>query len=176
MKNLSSWRSVAYVLAIIIISISGMFLVQQLASADGNSEEMEAVYRNYDWGLSKPGGQWSEDLHRAHLDNNFQVWISHQGSQIAFNVNVPGELKVPKHGKTETVDYSIESVFHKYIPIREDCDNERTGDVLELEGYGGRKGMVSMYADLAADNEDQYSCLVVKLKGVIVGDPDTHPE
>ena len=181
MKKIHSWRRVMHVLAISVIALSGMLLVQHMASADNGIQKMEPVYRNYDWGWSRPGGQYSEDLHREHLNDNFQIWASQQDQRFVFVISIPDTLEiVDDYNDPETVDYSLESVFHKYVDSKEDCDQERSSDSVQLETIE-REGIANAYAGLTVDNEDQYSCLTVKLKGRMDGNFirvhfDTHPE
>ena len=185
MKNITGcWRAVG-VLAVIIMALVGMLLVQQLASASGNSVEMEITQRNYDWGASKPGGQGEENAHRSHLDEHFKVEASQQNQRMAFKVFVPGELTLRTgiYNKVNRVNYNIENAFHKYVDSKENCTNQRTDDAVQMEvlenigapWLGGGINTVHMYADLSTMNEGQYSCLVVKLKGALRG-PDTHPQ
>ena len=193
MKNLVSWQYIGGVFAIAAISLTGMLLVQQLASASGNSVEMEITQRNYDWGVSKPDGQDDEDWHRSKLDENFRVEASHQGDQMAFKVFVPGDWQIFAHTipvfAGRHVSYDIENAFHKYVDSKEDCNNQRTDDSVQMaigESYPlesddailprERVKMVDMYADLSTMNEGRYSCLTVKLKGDVPRSPDTHPQ
>ena len=185
MKNITSCQRAVGVLAIIIMALVGMLLVQQLANASGNSVEMEITQRNYDWGVSKPGGQGEENAHRSNLDEHFRVETSQQNQRMAFKVFAPGDLTLRTgiYNKVNRVNYNIENAFHKYVDSKENCNNQRTDDAVQMEVLESIDALwpeeeiktVDMYADLSTMNEGQYSCLVVKLKGALRG-PDTHPQ
>ena len=189
MKNLVSWQYIVGVFAIVAISLTGMLLVQQLASAAGNSVEMEITQRSYDWGVSKPGGQDEEDKHRRNLDENFRVEASHQGDQMAFKVFVPGNWAISAGIASGYISYDIEDAFHKYVDSKEDCNNQHTDDSVQMtipESYllesddaiwpWTHVEVVDMYTDLTTMAEGRYSCLTVKLNGDVPRGADTHPQ
>ena len=183
MKNESVRRRGGGWLAVAVVAVFGVLAASLLAgagaSATGQTEEMEIVHRNYDWGQSRRGGQVEEDKHRKHLENQFKVWFMNQGDHNLFRVQVPSVLILMKAGlfrETVTVNYSIESIFHEYVENKADCDSKRSNSAMRLRDYEGRTTTTDVWVKSGIDNLGQHSCLTVKLKGDIPDGFDTHPE
>ena len=174
------------------VAVIGLLLAAWLVGsdtfADDNQVAMEATYRNYDWGITKPGGRPAENRHRAHLNEQFRATIRDYGSLIRLTVTLPDPLnfqgQAADKDDNETVVYELERVFHKYVDSQTACDNKLTADALLLEEHMFAISRPRLAEPVRASvdinrfdaNQGQYSCLVVKLKGAIQRSPDTHPE
>ena len=70
-----------------------------------------ALATYYDWGTSKPGGSKEENLHRAHLDNNFNLKFRRSDGTLEVVIDAPPKLALV--GEPD-VSYQIEPSDFKY--------------------------------------------------------------
>ena len=200
MKNLVSWRYIVGIFAIVAISLTGMLLSQQLvADATGATGwvEMEANYRNYDWGSSKPAGyapgendsSYAENRHRSILENEFKVHTLQAGNRLSIKINVPRpwsySRKIPFVTLNYNVEYEIENAYHRTVSNPSDCSPVAARTNTPIPSVVGSLEQVESSITLSdadiAENAGLYSCVIVKLKGGISGGGpmpnfDTHPE
>ena len=190
------------VFAVVAISFVGILLSQQsVADADGPAPwvEMEANYRNYDWGDSKPNGddpenkigyeEYSEYKHRSILEDEFKVQTLQTGNRLDIKINVPRPWSFSRKAIFVTLDYTveyeIEKAYHRTVARPSDCRPISAQTNTPIPSVVGSLEKVQSVITLSdaevAENTTLYSCVIVKLKGDITGggwlpDPDTHPE
>ncbi|MYB77163.1 MAG: hypothetical protein F4X83_08715 [Chloroflexi bacterium] len=169
------------VVAGIAIVVLGVLMAIQSAGSDtsaaGDLTKMEVTQRNYDWGVSKRGGQPEEDAHRYHLDTSFETWFANHGNYRMFRVMVPDDLIMRLQGG-ERVVYNVENIYHRYVEDKADCNNERPEGTVRFTrlNHNDQQRTAEVWKQVEPEDRSLHSCLIVKLQGAIFNSPDTHPE